>query len=74
MKTATFKNLVQHIHMPSRHKTAVWMGHMVHDERFWPMVVAAILLAAFIAIAIWAQMYGETGQAISPTRMFPYYP
>ena len=74
MRTSTFKKLVHHIHMPSRHETAVWMGHVVHDERFWPMVVAAILLAAFIAIAIWAQIYGEPGQEITPIRMFPYYP
>ena len=59
-------------HMPKRHDMAVRMDHMVHDERFWPIVIAMFLIIAFITLALWVGLAGETNKEILPT--YPFYP
>lgn len=52
----------------------IGMGHMVHDERFWALVVAVGIIAILIAIAIWVGLTGEgTGPDFLPIdRFYPY--
>lgn len=73
MYSVPIKKWVHHIHMPDRHNLALQMSHLVHDERFWPIVVAIALMAAFIAIAVWAGLTGESTGEEMPTRPFRPY-
>ena len=54
----------------TRHTVAVKFDHMVHDERFWPIMVTLLLFALLIGIALWAAYTGEP--QVSPRQ--PMYP
>ena len=73
MYTLPLKNWIHRVHMPSRDTLALRMSHIVHDERFWPIMVAIALMATFIAIAIWAGMTGGSAGEEVPTRPFRPY-
>ena len=45
--------------------------HIVHDERFWPIIVTLLLLAILVGVAIWAGLSAGGAQADLPR---PYYP
>ena len=55
----------------SEHNVAVRFEHMVHDERFWPIVVTIALLAILVGIAIWAGLTGG-GELRQPGPYYPY--
>lgn len=63
---------INKIHVPGRHSAAVRMEHIIHDERFWPIVVTLALLALLVAVAIWAGASGEQELQITPDR--PFFP
>lgn len=69
MYTLQTKRWFGHFHW---HDVNIGLNHVVHDERFWPMVVGVVLIAAFIALVIWAGMYGEASPEDLPT--YPYAP
>ena len=48
-------------------------SHMVHDERFWPVLVAFAVLLLLIAFGILAGIYGEPIAEIVPRSVFPPY-
>lgn len=73
MYTLPLKEWAHHVHVPSRANMALRISHMTHDERFWPIMVAIALMAAFIAIAIWAGMTGGAPGEELPTRPFRPY-
>jgi len=56
----------------SEHNVAVRFEHMVHDERFWPIVVTLLLLAILVGIAIWAGLTGGGGELRQPGPYYPY--
>ena len=51
------------------HTLAIKVEHMVNDERFWPSVLAVVLVGLFVGLLIWAGLYGEA----SPNQL-PAYP
>jgi len=51
---------------------AVRLDHMIHDERFWPIIIAMFLIIAFIALALWFGLAGETNKEVLPA--YPFYP
>ncbi len=74
MDDRRLKRWVSHIHMPRGH-LGVRMDHLVHDDRFWAMVVIAALLIAFAAIVIWAGTTIESTPGTQPIRpLYPYMP
>ena len=72
MYTLPVKQWFSHIHMPDRHSLAVKMDHLFHDERFWALVVAIALIAAFIGLVIWAGLHGEPGE--TDLQSYPFSP
>ncbi len=72
METSEHKHRYSRFHMPSRHDMAVRLDHMVHDERFWPIVIAMFLIIAFVALALWVGLAGQTNEDIIP--VYPFYP
>jgi len=48
------------------------ISYVVHKDVFWPTVVALALLALFLAIAVWASIYGEGGTVEMPS--YPIVP
>ncbi len=68
MYPITVKNWFQH----GGHNVEVRFEHMVHDERFWPIVVTLALLALLLGIAIWAGLTGAGGQYRQPGPYYPY--
>ena len=62
-----------HMHLMNRHDMALRMDHMIHDERFLPLLIAAILLGAFIAVIIWVMLTGGTPNTQIPMRTFSPY-
>lgn len=72
MYTLRMKEWFHYVHMPSTHDMSLKFGRIVHDERFWPIVVAIGLIAVFIALVIWAGLYGRTGPGEIP--MYPFSP
>ena len=72
MKAPRLKEYMSHYHMPTRHDVAIRWDHMIHDERFWPIMLALLLILAFVAIAIWAGMTAESEVEVVPT--YPFLP
>ena len=74
MDDSRLKRFRSHIHLPHGH-LAVRMDHLIHDDRFWAMVVIAALLIAFAAIVIWAGTTIESTPGTQPIRpLYPYMP
>jgi hypothetical protein len=48
------------------------LEHMVHDERFWPIVIMLAVIVSFVFLAVWAGIYGETGLEQRSVTPFPY--
>ena len=72
MYSLPMKNWVHHMHMPNMHNMSVHCSHIIHDERFWPIVVVGLLLAAFIGLAIWGILTGQPGEETTP--IYPFGP
>lgn len=66
------KNWMHHVHIPKRHDMAMRMGHVVHDERFWAIMGAAILLGLLITLAVLTATSGNQGPIVNP--MYPFFP
>ncbi len=60
------------MHIPKRHDMAIRMDHMVHDERFWAIMGAAILLGLLITLAVLAATSGNQLPIVTPG--YPYFP
>ena len=69
MHPAPIRRWFEHFH--GGHNVAVRLEHMVHDERFWPIVVTIVLLAILIGVAIWAGLSGG-GEYRQPGPYYPY--
>ncbi len=68
----SFKEL---IHRNKKHTTAIKLENLLHNEHFWEILLMVTLVAAFIALAIWAGMSGGIVTPEGPTRPFlPYMP
>ena len=50
----------------------MWLSRIVHDERFWPAVVAIALLGTFIGLVIWAGIYGQANP--ESLKAYPFAP
>jgi hypothetical protein len=60
------------MHVPDRHIMALKIEHIVHDERFWPIVIMLGVLTALVVLVIWAGIYGETTAEPRPMNPFTY--
>ena len=47
-----------HVHRPGRHHPATKLHHLLHDDRFWAIVVCVLLLALFALISVLAVSSG----------------
>jgi hypothetical protein len=66
------KNWMRHMHIPKRHDMVVKVSHMVHDERFWAVIGALILLGFLMTLAIFAAKSGDQPPIVTPG--YPYFP
>lgn len=66
------KNWMHHVHIPKRHDMAIRMDHMLHDERFWAVMGAVILLGLLITLAVLAASSGGQSPVVVPG--YPYFP
>ncbi len=66
------KNWMHHVHIPRRHDMVIRMDHMVHDERFWAVMGAAILLGVLITLAVLAATSGNQPPIVTPG--YPFFP
>ena len=66
MSPVHLKSWVHQLHVPSGHNMRVGMSHMVHDERFWPVVVALAVIGLFITIIVIAAIYGTDDPGFIP--------
>ncbi len=66
------KNWMHRVHIPKRHDMAIRMDHMVHDERFWAVMGAVILLGLLITLAVLAASSGNQSPVVTPG--YPYFP
>lgn len=48
------------------------VDRIVHDERFWPAVIAIALLGTFIGLVVWAGIYGQANPDVPPYPFTPY--
>ena len=65
---------VHSIHMPHSHDIGLRMGHVVHDERFWPIMAMVIFLAIIVFLAILGAFGGEGGTETTPYVPSPLEP
>lgn len=73
MFTRQIKSRISHLHMPNRHSMALHARHLVHDSRFWVVVIGGALIALFILFTIWAGASGSLERPLIPTNpMLPY--
>ena len=70
MYTLPIKNWFTHYHIPNRHSMAIGAKHMVHDVRFWIVLIGIAVMIALIALII---LTGSTGGPIQPL-VFPGEP
>lgn len=66
------KNWMHTVHIPKRHDMAIRMDHMFHDERFWAVMGAAILLGLLITLTVLAARSGDQLPVVTPG--YPYFP
>jgi hypothetical protein len=66
------KHVEEHEHAERLHNVGTWLSRMVHDERFWPAVVAIVLLGTFIGLVIWAGFYGQANP--ESLKSYPFAP
>ncbi len=66
------KNWMHRVHIPKRHDMAMRMGHVVHDERFWVIMGAAILLGLLITLAVLTATSENPPPIVTPT--YPFMP
>ena len=69
MYTVKLKQYFSNFHLPTGHDISVRLDHLVHDPRFWPALLAFLLIAALIVMVILLAIYGKTG----PQEITPYY-
>ena len=72
MYTLHVKEWWEHKQFERLHRFEMWLSRIVHDERFWPAVVAIALLGTFIGLVIWAGIYGEANP--ESLRTYPFAP
>lgn len=72
MYTLPIKKWVHHMHTPGRRNVILRVGHLVHDERFWPIVIMLAVIAMLIALVIWAGLSGEANPNERLINPFPY--
>lgn len=69
------KKWVHHMHVPSGHNVAVHLDHLIHDERFWPILLAVgftvFLLVLFILLGIYGD-WSPTERDLPPFRPYGY--
>jgi len=73
MFTLHAKHIEGHEHVEHLHNFGMWISRIVHDERFWPAVVAIVLLGIFIGLVIWAGFYGQANPELLKTSPFVPY-
>lgn len=66
------KNWMHHLHIPKRGDVAIRLDHIVHDERFWAIVGAAILLGVLITLAVLTTTSESPPPIVTP--MYPFMP
>ena len=66
------KNWMHHVHIPKRHDVAIKLDHIVHDERFWAIVGAAILLGLLITMAVLTATSENSPPIVTP--VYPFMP
>lgn len=47
-----------HIHWPGRRNVSAKLHHLLHDDRFWAVVVFVLLVALFVVISVLAMNSG----------------
>jgi hypothetical protein len=72
MYTLQMKKWFHLAHLPDRHRLITWAEDAVHDERFWPIVIASSLIVILIAFFVWAGLSGDFNVDNVPPRPFPY--
>ena len=73
MYTLHIKHAKEYEHNERLNSFGMWLSRIVHDERFWPAVVAIALLGTFVGLVIWAGMYGEANPDTLNTYPFAPY-
>lgn len=73
MYTLPLKKWVHNIHMPHRHDMALRWGLMVHNERFWAILILVAVLGLLVFFTIWAGISGEFNPEQKPADPFPFY-
>lgn len=61
-----------HMHKPDWHLFAARLDHMIHDPRFWAVLVLVALFAAMIALAFVSRSGIITNAPFAP--IYPYGP
>ena len=63
----------EHAHMPGQGHAALRISHVLHDSRFWVLLIAGVVIALFIILAIFAGGTGRGNDLPLPQNpMFPY--
>lgn len=66
------KKIFYHFHMPHKGSTVLKMEHLLHDERFWALLVGIALITGFVVLVILMSLYGESSPD-STTEMPTYF-
>ncbi len=72
MYTFGVKKWIDHMHMPSGHNVAVGLDHLIHDERFWPILLAVGFTVFLLVLFILLGIYGDWSP--TETDLPPFLP
>ncbi|MHC4123533.1 MAG: hypothetical protein ACYSSI_08175 [Planctomycetota bacterium] len=67
------EKILHHIHMPTRGNAALKIDHLVHDERFWALLVGIALIAGFVILVILISLYAESNPDSMPELPTYFY-
>ena len=73
MYTLSMKKWFHRRQEPKTQAMRARLSHIVHDERFWPVVVAVAVLLVLVIFGILAGIYGEPQSEMTPRSPFPPY-
>jgi len=73
MLSLHIKHAQEHGYAERMHNFGTQTSRIVHDERFWPAIVAIALLGTFVGLVIWAGFYGEAHPEALPSYPFAPY-
>ncbi len=71
MKNRSFKKWMHQAHIPNRHSMAMHTNHLLHDSRFWAVLIFTALLLLLIIMAI---LFGGSGTTRPWMPVNPTYP